>query len=94
MPDLVILEAMMSEPGRGKQKRPSVQLATCFGGIPVLLCSYLTKESFLRFQLAQSAFANASVSLDPDAYLEKPLEKEDLLETISSASGQKGWPYN
>jgi CheY-like chemotaxis protein len=78
MPDLVILEAMM--PGPGRQKQPS-ETCECFGGIPVLLCSYLTKESFLRFQWHKAPLRTLHLA-DPDAYLEKPLEKEDLLETI------------
>jgi twitching motility two-component system response regulator PilH len=54
--------------------------------IPVIVLSGIAEKSFLRSQKALTEFGGASVPA-PEAYLEKPVEAEDLADTIQKIIG-------
>ena len=54
--------------------------------IPVILLSGIAKKTFLRSQKALTEFGGAEVP-EPEVYLEKPVEAEDLADTIRQVIG-------
>jgi CheY-like chemotaxis protein len=81
-PDLIILDVMM--PGEGgaemyRQLKTDPELC----GIPVIMLSAVKKASFFHYL----SMLNVRLAVDvtvPAAYLEKPFEPEQLLETVRS----------
>ena len=56
--------------------------------IPVIIQSGIAEKSFLRSQKALTEFGGAAVP-EPEAYLEKPVEAEELAATIRNVLGEK-----
>jgi len=54
--------------------------------IPVIVLSAIPKKSFLRSQEVLAEFAGQSVP-EPEAYIEKPEEPEELVELIKKILG-------
>jgi len=54
--------------------------------IPVAMLSGVSKRTFLRSQAALTEFGDETVP-EPQAYLEKPVEPEDLAETVKKILG-------
>jgi len=54
--------------------------------IPVIMLSGVSKRTFLRSQTALSEFGNEAVP-EPEAYLEKPVEPEDLAQSLKEILG-------
>ena len=84
-PDLIILDVLMPrESGIRLYRRLNTdkKLKT----IPVVIQSGIAKRSFLRSQKALTEFGGAVVP-EPDAYLEKPVEAEDLAGAIKKFIG-------
>jgi twitching motility two-component system response regulator PilH len=54
--------------------------------IPVIMLSGIAEKSFLRSQKAMTEFGGAAVPA-PEAYLEKPVEAEELAEMIQKIIG-------
>jgi twitching motility two-component system response regulator PilH len=52
----------------------------------VILLSGIAKRTFLRSQKALTEFGGAEVP-EPEIYLEKPVEPEELAETIAKVLG-------
>jgi len=50
--------------------------------IPVVMLSGVSKRTFLRSQVALTEFGDETVP-EPEAYLEKPVEPEDLSEMLN-----------
>ena len=84
-PDLVILDVLMP---RGSGVRLYRQLKTdkALRNIPVIMQSGIAQKSFLRSQKALTEFGGKSVP-EPEAYLEKPVEAEELAEMIQKVIG-------
>ena len=84
-PDLVVLDVLMPrESGIRLYRR--LKTNKKFKDIPVIIQSGIAKRSFLRSQKALTEFGGAAVP-EPDAYLEKPVEAEELASTIKKFIG-------
>lgn len=81
-PDLVILDVLMPRES-GVRLYRQIKTDPKLAGIPVIILSGITQKSFLRSQKALTEFGGAEVP-EPDAYLEKPVEPEELARTIQS----------
>jgi twitching motility two-component system response regulator PilH len=81
-PDLVILDVLMPRES-GIRLYRQMKSDNKLGKIPVIILSGITQKSFLRSQKALTEFGGAQVP-EPDAYLEKPVEPEELAATIKS----------
>ncbi|MFP4474976.1 MAG: response regulator [Desulfatibacillaceae bacterium] len=76
-PDLVILEVMMPDCG-GLRMYGRLLNDEKLRRIPVVLVSHLSPETFSHYRTTQGFLTDQSVP-EPQAYLEKPLEKDELL---------------
>jgi len=84
-PDLIILDVLMPrESGIRLYRR--LKTDKKLKNIPVVIQSGIAKRSFLRSQKALTEFGGAVVP-EPDAYLEKPVEAEDLAGAIKKFIG-------
>ena len=77
-PDLIILDVMMPEAGgvnmyRDLKKDPKLK------GIPVIMLTAVGKKSFSHYLKMLNIRIKAPIP-QPDAYMEKPLDHEKLLE--------------
>jgi two-component system phosphate regulon response regulator PhoB len=84
-PDLIILDILMPRESGIKmyhelKKNPSLK------DIPVVMLSAVSKRTFLRSQVALTEFGDETVP-EPEAYLEKPVEAEDLAEIVKKILG-------
>lgn len=84
-PDLVILDVLMPRES-GIRLYRQIKTDSKFKKIPVIILSGITEKSFLRSQKALTEFGGASVP-EPETYLEKPVEPEELAAAIKSALG-------
>jgi twitching motility two-component system response regulator PilH len=84
-PDLIILDVLMPRESGIKLYR-ELKTSKSLKHIPVIMLSGIAKKSFLRSQKALAEFG-AAVVPEPEAYLEKPVEAEELAETIKSIIG-------
>jgi len=84
-PDLIILDILMPRESGIKmyhelKRNPSLK------DIPVVMLSAVSKRTFLRSQVALTEFGDETVP-EPEAYLEKPVEPEDLAEILKKILG-------
>jgi two-component system, OmpR family, phosphate regulon response regulator PhoB len=84
-PDLIILDILMPKESGIKmyhelKKDPSLK------NIPVVMLSGVSKRTFLRSQAALTEFGDETVP-EPEAYLEKPVEAEDLADILDKILG-------
>jgi len=79
-PDLIILDVMMPEEG-GIQMYRDLRMDGELKDIPVIMLSGIAKKTFFHSQNVLDAHTGQSVR-EPDAYIEKPPEAEDLLESV------------
>lgn len=84
-PDLVILDVLMPKQS-GIRLYRELKTDKKLKHIPVILLSGIAKRTFLRSQKALTAFGDAEVP-EPEVYLEKPVEPEELAETIKQVLG-------
>lgn len=84
-PDLVILDVLMP---RGSGIRLYRQLKTDDGlrDIPVVMFTGIALRSFLKSQKALEEFKGEQVP-EPDIYLEKPVEPQELVDAIRKKLG-------
>lgn len=85
MPDLVVLDVLMPR-ASGISLYRELKTNKAFKNIPVIIQSGIAEKSFLRSQKALTEFGGAKVP-EPDAYLEKPVEPEELADTIKKFIG-------
>ncbi len=84
-PDLIILDIMM--PGDGGVKMyGGLKADPALAQIPVIMLSAVAENSF-RHYLAMLNAQSAQPVPDPEAYLEKPVDHERLLERIRQTIG-------
>jgi two-component system, OmpR family, phosphate regulon response regulator PhoB len=85
MPALVILDVLMPRESGIKLYR-TLRTDNKYQAIPVIVLSGISKRSFLRSQNALSEFGGEAVP-EPNIYLEKPVEPEELAKAINSVLG-------
>jgi twitching motility two-component system response regulator PilH len=84
-PDLILLDILMPRES-GIKMYHELKLDPNLKDIPVAMLSGVSKRTFLRSQAALTEFGDETVP-EPQAYLEKPVEPEDLAETLKKILG-------
>ncbi len=79
-PDLVILDVLMPR-GSGIRLYRKLKTDDALKGIPVIMFTGIALRSFLKSQKALEEFGGGQVP-EPDIYLEKPVEPDELAEAI------------
>ncbi|OHD65606.1 MAG: hypothetical protein A2176_13240 [Spirochaetes bacterium RBG_13_51_14] len=79
-PDLIILDVLMPKQSGIKMYR-ELKTNGSFKDIPVIILSGISKRVFLHSQEALTEFGGKNVP-EPEAYIEKPVEPEELAEII------------
>lgn len=85
-PDLIILDVLMPRESGIKMYR-NLKTDPDVKDIPVIIQSGIAQKSFLRSQKALTEFGGAAVP-EPEAYLEKPVEADELAATIRRVLGE------
>ena len=85
VPDLIILDILMPKES-GIKMYHKLKTDPALKNIPVIMLSGVSKRTFLRSQTALSEFGNEAVP-EPEAYLEKPVEPEDLAQSLKEILG-------
>jgi len=84
-PDLVILDVLMPKQS-GIRLYRELKTDKSLIGIPVIMLSGVAKRTFLRSQKALTEFGDKPVP-EPENYLEKPVEPEELAQEIKKLLG-------
>ncbi|MDP2799681.1 MAG: response regulator [Deltaproteobacteria bacterium] len=84
-PDLIILDVLMPRESGIRMYR-ELKTDDNLKDIPVIMLSAIAKRTFLRSQAALAEFGGQAVP-EPEAYLEKPAEPEELAGTIKKVLG-------
>ena len=84
-PDLVTLDVMMPKES-GIMMYRSIKTDPQVENVPVLVVSGLAKKTFLHSQKVLDQFKNQTVP-EPDGYIEKPPEPEELLGEVKRILG-------
>ena len=84
-PALVITDVMMPKES-GVDMYRQIKEDPDYSNIPIIVVSAVSKKTFFHSQKVLSEHKGEEVS-DPDAYIEKPPEAEELLEAIKKSIG-------
>ncbi|PID40966.1 MAG: hypothetical protein CR984_00495 [Proteobacteria bacterium] len=84
-PDLVVLDVLMPKQS-GIRLYHELKTDKTLKHIPVIILSGVAKRTFLRSQKALTAFGDQPVP-EPENYLEKPVEPEELAREIKKKLG-------
>jgi twitching motility two-component system response regulator PilH len=84
-PDLVLLDVLMPRES-GVRLYREMKTDAKFKNIPVIILSGIAQKSFLRSQKALTEFGGAEIP-EPETYLEKPVEPEELAAAIKTILG-------
>ncbi len=84
-PDLVTLDVLMPRQSGIKMYR-EIKTDDSLKNIPVIILSGIARRTFLRSQEALTEFGSENVP-EPEAYMEKPVEPEELAEMIKKVIG-------
>jgi CheY-like chemotaxis protein len=84
-PDLIILDVMMPGEG-GVQMYRQLKTDDTLRNIPVIMLSAVAQKTFSHYLNMVNARLKDPIP-DPDAYIEKPPEAEDLLKMTASLIG-------
>jgi twitching motility two-component system response regulator PilH len=84
-PDLVILDVLMPRES-GVRLYREIKTDKKLRDLPVLILSGIAEKSFLRSQKALTEFGGDPIP-EPEYYLEKPVEAEDLARVIQKILG-------
>jgi len=87
-PDLIILDILMPKQSGIKLYR-ELKTDESLKDIPVVILSAISKRTFLRSQEALTEFGGEPVP-EPEVYIEKPVEPDDLAKTVSEVLIRKG----
>ena len=79
-PDLIVLDVMMPKEA-GIQMYRDLRVDSELKDIPVIMLSGIAKKTFFHSQGVLDAYTGQSVR-EPDAYIEKPPEAEELLQSV------------
>lgn len=85
LPHVVILDILMPQHS-GIKLYQILKTDETFKHLPVVIHSGIARRTFLRSQEALAAFGDDPVP-EPEGYLEKPVEPEDLINTINKFFG-------
>lgn len=84
-PDLIILDVLMPR-GSGIRLYHKLMTDTSLKTIPVIMLTGIALRSFLKSQKVLAEFKGMDIP-EPDIYLEKPVEPEDLERAIKQKLG-------
>ena len=84
-PDLVILDVLMPRQS-GVRLYRELKTTKSLKDIKVIVLGEIAKKAFLRSQKALTEIGDAEVP-EPEIYLEKPVEPEELAEAIKKVLG-------
>ncbi len=84
-PDLVLLDVLMPKQS-GIRFYRELKTKKGLSNIPVVMLSGIAKRTFLRSQKALSEFGQEEVP-EPDFYLEKPVEPDELAQVLKKFLG-------
>ena len=84
-PDLIILDILMPKESGIRMYR-ELKMEEALNDIPVIVLSAIPKKSFFRSQKVLDEFAGQSVP-EPEAYIEKPEEPEELIALMKKILG-------
>ncbi len=84
-PDLVLLDILMPRQS-GIRLYRELKTSKALKDINVIVLSGVAKKTFLRSQKALTEFGGAEVP-EPEIYLEKPVEPEELAEVLKKVLG-------
>ena len=84
-PDLIILDILMPRQS-GIRLYRDMKTDKALKDIPIIILSGIAKKTFLRSQKAMTEFGGKPVP-EPEIYLEKPVEPEELAATIKKVMG-------
>jgi two-component system phosphate regulon response regulator PhoB len=84
-PDLIILDVVMPKQSGIRMYR-ELKTDELFKDIPVIVLSAIAPQSFFRSQQVLDEFRDQSVP-QPEAYIEKPEEPEELVELMKKLLG-------
>ena len=90
-PALIILDVMMPKEG-GIQLYRELQEDADLKKVPVIMVSTIDKKTFWMYQKVQSTPYGKKV-LEPGAYLEKPLETEELIRLVHTLTTTIECPF-
>ena len=79
-PDLVILDVLMPRQS-GVRLYRELKTAKALKDVNVIILSGIAKKTFLRSQKALTEFGGSEIP-EPEIYLEKPVEPDELAEVI------------
>lgn len=85
IPDLILLDVLMPKQS-GLRLYGKLKTEKAFQKIPVVILSGIAKRTFLRSQKALVEFGGDKVP-EPEIYLEKPVESEELAGVIKDILG-------
>jgi twitching motility two-component system response regulator PilH len=84
-PDLVILDVLMPRQS-GVRLYRELKTSKTLKDVKIIILSGIAKKTFLRSQKALTEFGGAEIP-EPEIYLEKPVEPEELAEVIKNVLG-------
>ena len=84
-PDLVILDVLMPRQS-GVRLYRELKTSKALKDLKVIILSGIAKKTFLRSQKALTEFGGAEIP-EPEIYLEKPVEPDDLADVIKKVLG-------
>ena len=84
-PALITLDVMMPKESGIKMYR-DIKVSPDYQDVPVLIISGLARKTFLHSQKVLDKFKNQNVP-EPDGYIEKPPEPEELLAEVRRILG-------
>jgi twitching motility two-component system response regulator PilH len=87
-PAVIILDMMM--PGEsGIQMYRDLKQWEKLKHVPVIMLSTIDRETFFKFHIVRGSPLN-KVVLEPDTFLEKPLEAKDLINLVRALTTKEG----
>jgi two-component system phosphate regulon response regulator PhoB len=84
-PDLVILDVLMPRQS-GVRLYRELKTSKTLKDVKIIILSGIAKKTFLRSQKALTEFGGAEIP-EPEIYLEKPVEPEELAGVIKNVLG-------
>ena len=84
-PDLIILDVLMPRQS-GVRLYRELKTSKTLKDVKVIILSGIAKKTFLRSQKALTEFGGAEIP-EPEIYLEKPVEPDELAEVIKKVLG-------
>lgn len=84
-PDLVILDVLMPRQS-GVRLYRELKTSKALKDVKIIILSGIAKKTFMRSQKALTEFGGAEIP-EPEIYLEKPVEPDELADVIKKVLG-------